>query len=285
MFINRQTKISSIIKADPHSIDAIAALSKPLQKLKNPILRKLMAPRITLAEAAEMGGCTVEDFIRALLPLGFVPEGENGSQGYRDPAEQPHVADLPEKPQWLLDTPPSDVISFDVREMLAGGGDPLRDILQRVRQLQVGQVLCIINSFVPTPLVRLLEKEKMRHYIEKIGTVEYHTFFSRNAPLRAFSASATDWIIKDDTENFSRLCERFPGERLQEIDVRGLEMPRPMETILQALSALPDDGALYVLHKRIPVFLLDELAGKGFEIHICEVGEAPVLLLLFKSNT
>jgi uncharacterized protein (DUF2249 family) len=198
MFINRQSKISSIIKANPDSIDAIASLSKP---------------------------------------------------------------------QWLQHTSSSDIIRFDVREMLAG------------------QVLCVINSFIPAPLVSLLEKDKVEHFTEKAGVDEYHTFFLKSAPVRAFSASPPDRIIKDDAETFARLCKRFPVERMQEIDVRALEMPLPMEAILRALGLLPGDGALYVLHKRIPVYLLDELAGRGFEVHIYVLEKALVHLLIFKKAT
>jgi hypothetical protein len=68
--INGQTKISSIIKANKASIEAIASVARPLEKLKNPILRKLLAARITLSEAAEMGGCSVRDVARALQSHG-----------------------------------------------------------------------------------------------------------------------------------------------------------------------------------------------------------------------
>jgi hypothetical protein len=55
-----------------------------------------------------------------------------------------------------------------------------------------------------------------------------------------------------------------------------------MLTILDVLEHLPQGKALYVHHKRIPVYLLPELAEKGFEYRIKEIKEGEVHLLIFK---
>ncbi len=68
------------------------------------------------------------------------------------------------------------------------------------------------------------------------------------------------------------------------MDVRNLEMPLPMMTILEAIENLPGDYALFVYHKRIPVFLLPELASKGFEYRINEISNGEVHLLIFKDK-
>jgi hypothetical protein len=60
-------------------------------------------------------------------------------------------------------------------------------------------------------------------------------------------------------------------------------MPKPMHTILEALDHLPTDTALYVYHKRIPVFLLPELAQRGFEYRIKEISDGEVHLLIFRN--
>jgi len=55
-------------------------------------------------------------------------------------------------------------------------------------------------------------------------------------------------------------------------------------TILEALETLPADTALYVHHKRIPVFLLTELKERNFDYRIKEVSEGEVYLLIFKNE-
>jgi hypothetical protein len=61
-----------------------------------------------------------------------------------------------------------------------------------------------------------------------------------------------------------------------------MEMPKPMMTILEALDVLADDQALYVYHKRIPVFLLPELQERKFDYRIKKIGDGEVYLLIFK---
>src|SRR5690606_27126474 len=103
------------------SIEAIASISKPLEKLKNPILRKLMASRVSIAEAAKMGGCTITDFESVLTPLGFKFVNND-------------LAELQEEdktPNWLQSLSEDQIIVFDVRAILSGGKDPLKQILKR----------------------------------------------------------------------------------------------------------------------------------------------------------
>ena len=59
-------------------------------------------------------------------------------------------------------------------------------------------------------------------------------------------------------------------------------MPAPMMTILEALNSLPTGFALFVNHKKIPVFLLPELKEKAFDFRIKELAPGEVHLLIFK---
>ncbi len=71
MTINANTKIAPILKQNPKALDAIVSISTKFEKLRNPILRKVMAGRTTLTAASKLGGCTVDDFFAKLEPLGF----------------------------------------------------------------------------------------------------------------------------------------------------------------------------------------------------------------------
>jgi hypothetical protein len=59
-------------------------------------------------------------------------------------------------------------------------------------------------------------------------------------------------------------------------------MPLPMHSILESLEKLPIEKALFVYHKRIPVFLLPELEEQGFSYRIKEINDAEVHLLIYK---
>lgn len=279
MVIKADTRISDLIKANSASIDAIAGLAKPLEKLKNPILRKLMASRVTIAEAAKMGGCAIEDFARVLQPLGFefaILEKDHGE--LRE-----------ERPIWLEKLPLQNIENLDVRDTLASGVDPLKQIMRAFKQVTSEHALCIINTFIPTPLVRLLEKENVKTYTEKISDKEFHTYFYKSLPQKEDSSSNTsnspkqERVFIDDEVRFRELCLRFDDTQLKEIEVRHLEMPMPMQTILNELPLLPDGHALYVHHKRIPIYLLEELADQDFQVHVWNIVENDVKLLIFKA--
>jgi len=56
MKFNRNTRISTLIKEKEETILAIASINKHFLKLKNPVLRRVLAPRVTVADAAKVGG-------------------------------------------------------------------------------------------------------------------------------------------------------------------------------------------------------------------------------------
>lgn len=272
MNINNETKISALIKADKACIDAIAGVARPFQRLKNPILRKIMAPRVTIAEAAKMGGCNVEDIVAALTPLGF---------NY-NPASVNKAAVQPE-PQWLLHTDKSAIVMYDVRPLIESGTDPLKEILNKFKDVQPGGILCIINSFIPTPLIRLLEQGKAESsYVKAVSTTVFHTYFLKRKKEAAAKKAAVNNIIVDDADSFDAVHKRFAKEHIREVDVCHLEMPQPMQVILQELDVLPENDMLYIHHKRVPVYLIEELAGKNYEIHSHTVDDKNVKVIIFR---
>src|SRR6187399_146027 len=71
MTINANTKIASLLKHHPDALEAIVSISQKFAKLRNPVLRKVIAGRTSIAMASKLGGCNVEDFFKRLQPLGF----------------------------------------------------------------------------------------------------------------------------------------------------------------------------------------------------------------------
>jgi hypothetical protein len=81
MQINSKTKIADLLKFHPDALEAIITLSPDFKKLRNPVLRKLMAGRTSIGMASKIGGCKPEDFFEILKPLGFV--SDNSVQEHR----------------------------------------------------------------------------------------------------------------------------------------------------------------------------------------------------------
>ncbi|HSQ43636.1 MAG TPA: DUF2249 domain-containing protein [Ginsengibacter sp.] len=88
-------------------------------------------------------------------------------------------------------------------------------------------------------------------------------------------------VTENAAEDWDYYIQKF-NDKIQTIDVREFEMPKPMLIILDALEKLPSETALFVYHKRIPVFLLPELKERKFDYRIKEISDSEVHLLIFK---
>src|SRR5690606_37735390 len=122
-------------------------------------------------------------------------------------------------------------------------------------------------NFEPVPLIKLLEKQGFHTYVKSVDAETIETYFYKIGPV---GPSKTEVDVQEEvspSEDWQALLKKYEGRRL-EIDVRHLEMPMPMMTILESLEILTPQQELYVYHKRIPVFLLSELKERGFVYRI-----------------
>jgi uncharacterized protein (DUF2249 family) len=268
MLITANTKIAAILKHNPAALEAIVSLSPKFEKLRNPILRKLMAGRASVSMASKIGGCSIRDFFKKLQPLGF-----DADDSVPVIAEEKKQA-----PDLISSLKPEEIVVLDVRPVIATGKDPLNIILEKFKALQPNQVLKLLNSFEPTPLMLLLQKQGFDSWANEIDDNLVETWFYRKSAVAETIASPAT----GSSMNWDEILAKY-NNKLQTIDVRALEMPLPMMTILEALDTLPAGTALYVYHKRIPVFLLPELAQRKFEYRIKEISAGEVHLLIFNT--
>lgn len=182
-----------------------------------------------------------------------------------------------QKPALLLQLEPGQLVSFDVRPVLSGGTDPLQQIMAKINELQDGQVLQIINTFKPVPLISLLMKKGYSSYTEVINENLVNTFFYKEEGNNTGGPFEADY----KTGDWEIVKQRFSG-KTRIVDVRQLEMPGPMLSILSELESLPEGEALFVHHKKIPVYLLPELSERNFDYRIREIREGDVHLLIFR---
>lgn len=289
--INQQTRISTIIKENRASIAAIAAIAVPFQKLKNPILRRFIAPRVTVADAASIGGCTIEDFRLALEPLGFVFEKEwdGDNRGARDPegvySDVPPKQRMEKEPEWFSSLRDRTIDHFDVRQYITRGDDPLKSILQRYRVLPSEHALCIINTFIPYPLLLLLERQGALHYVQsKAVDLHYTWFYKAAVPDMQQDSSTNSQICMLSRESFELLLGKYLDEQILVVDVRALPMPEPMTRILESLTRLDSRQVLHVYHQRMPLHLLEELEHSGFVVRICEYNKDDIQLIIYHDS-
>ncbi len=269
--MNKQTKISTLIRENEKTIEIITSISDHFNKLKNPLLRKVFGTRLTIEDVARIGKCDIADIFKKLGEIGF--EMENPSK------EKEMKNEMPQNNAILEAIKASKVTTLDVRPALANGEDPFKTIMAALDKLEAGYALEVINTFEPTPLINIVNS---RGYLSRVETKEgvVFTYF-----LKAFVAEEAQpnetSIFKISNEAFEEKRAGFKNE-IHEIDVRDLEMPLPMLTILKELEALKENTALYVHHKKVPQYLLPELADRKFKTWITEIDNENVKLLIHK---
>ncbi len=263
MTITPQTKISALIKANPEVIDAIASINAHFKKLHNPFLRKVLASRVTIAEAAKIGKVDISLFFELLKPLGFVCD--NNSQ---IPVEQQAIPEI---------APPDFECKLDVRPDIEIGEDPFLKILDNLSKMEVGTTLLLVNSFEPVPLIRILEDKKFEMSVFHVTDNEVHTYIKKiNKDWNQPASVIADNVAFD---NLAKLYEC----KMDHVDVRTLPMPQPMLTILKSLEALGTGMALFVHHKKVPMMLLPELTEKKFSYAIKHV-DSEVHLIIYRQD-
>jgi uncharacterized protein (DUF2249 family) len=175
------------------------------------------------------------------------------------------------------------------------------------------QVLLIINEFEPIPLIDYLIGKNFVHWLTQDKDGNYLAYFKLNCqkpgllqrlfgkkpvPCKYHDIHKTTSKNKDTSENkvakktdnqtqdnkaFDDIMQRFKGQT-KEIDVRHLEMPMPMQTILEHLETLPKNQALFVHHKRVPQFLIPELNKRGFQYLTKEIEPDYTHLIIYKNE-
>lgn len=274
MKINRNTRISTLIKENKETIGVIATINKNFLKLKNPILRKVLAPRVTIADAAKVGGVKIEILIDKLKEIGFEYESED--KIITNTATK--KANMKKSTQLKYI---QNLVTLDVRPSLDLGEDPFNIIMKEIKILKDDQTLKIINSFEPIPLIRKLQSKGYVSWTERPEEGIVHTFFK---------IDKSKWVDNEIEEAVKISKKTFEeqlaiiGDNYKSIDVRQLEMPEPMVQILKEIETLKKGQALYVDHKKIPQFLLPELEQRDFEILYKEIDCNHTKLIIYKGN-
>ncbi len=173
----------------------------------------------------------------------------------------------------------SNLVTLDVRPTIQAGNDPFNEIMATIKTLNDNQTLEIINIFEPIPLINKLKSMGYKSITERPEDGTIHTFFRKDGNDN--NKEQTPEVTETDEETFENKKNSF-GDKLKKIDVRHLEMPEPMVTILQEIELLEDGAALFVEHKKLPQYLLPELQKRNFTVLYHKIDEFNIHLLIFR---
>lgn len=269
MIINESTKISALLKHNEGAIEAITSINPLFNKLRNPFLRKILASRVTIKEAAKIGGSSVEAFFEALAVIGFEVNKEQTQKTIKMEVISQSIEEAIKEGK---------VKQLDVRSLLANNVDPFKLINETIKDLPKDYVLELINTFEPVPLIKILHQKGYESTVVRNGEV-VNTYFLKQKKVGASEVKEHNTITKITLEEIDD--KRYAlNPPFRELDVRELEMPLPMLTILRELEGLPKGEGLYVHHKKVPQYLLPELEARGVKTWVTEVDDNNVKLLI-----
>ncbi len=173
----------------------------------------------------------------------------------------------------------SNLVTLDVRPTIQAGNDPFNEIMATIKTLNDDQTLEIINIFEPIPLINKLKSMGYASITERPEDGAIHTYFRKEGADKKEEQEPA--ITETDVESFENKKNSF-GDKLKKIDVRHLEMPEPMVTILQEIELLDPEAALFVEHKKLPQYLLPELQKRNFTVLYHKIDEYNIHLLIFR---
>jgi hypothetical protein len=109
-----------------------------------------------------MGGISVRHLVSTLRQAAGLAAEAPPPAG-DEPAEfgtLPHAAPLPD---WLREVKVKATINAD--ELLAAGEIPLTQAQRKLQGLQEGEILCILSSFRPAPLIEALGRSGLQTWV------------------------------------------------------------------------------------------------------------------------
>lgn len=274
--ITRDMKISRMLEEYPGSLEVLIGVSPHFRKLENKMLRKALAGRVTVEQAAKVAGVDL-DYLLTELNRGVLGRAALSVEAEESkPSEEMKPAEetSEEKPAFLRSL--KKTVTLDVRPILDSGKDPLRDIFQHAKELKKGEILLILNSFEPIPLYSRMEDMGFSHYTESEAGL-WKIYFFKETEVKEVSeedlpAAAAGTINIDDYEN------------VIEVDVHDLPAPEPMVKILESLSSIDDKSVMLVHHHREPNLLYPRLEERGFVASCTRLGEESYQILIAKKK-
>jgi len=269
--ITKNLKISIMLSTYPQTLEVLLNASPHFKKLENKLLRKTLASRVTVEQAASIAGVNLNSLLDKLN------KSINPSNTDSLKREEKIMNEKKSNEEILTETNfnPDKIIPLDVRPILDSGKDPFLDIMVNIKKLNEDEVLLIINSFEPSPLYSVLGNKGFDHITKKDGDVFKIYFFKKSGKLTKETGT------KPNDENSS---EQSDFENVIEIDVRGLEPPEPMIKVLEALSNVDEKTLLLVHHHREPMMLYPKLEERGYTAVTHKVEENYFKVLISKKK-
>ncbi len=246
MVILAQTKIKDALDAHAELKDILIGMSPRFKKLNNPIIFRMVSKWATFSDVAKIGELSICEILHALNKA-IGTEAELAQQAPDCIKEKEPLPSEENIPSWVEKA--KQLVLMDVRSR---DDFFLPEVLTAIGKLEPNQVLEVINSFYPAPLVNMLEeKGNESHYI-KISESEHHIYIR-----------GREKIVEDNWQD--------KKESFEVVDVRGWKEDPFSELIKKANETPPGEG-FRLIQIFTPTPLINMIEPLGFETVVEEKG-------------
>jgi len=160
------TKVGALLDRYPELEDVLITLAPPFQKLKNLLLRKGVAKVATLKHAAVVGGMPVNDLVNKLRAA--VGQQAIASEDVGGP-----IAYFSDQPEWYAT---AKIVSSIDERAADPNKMPIVTVLQKAAQLQAGEMLELVTTFVPAPGIEIIKRKGLQVWSVQQGPELIRTY-------------------------------------------------------------------------------------------------------------
>ena len=260
-----------MLNAYPQTLDVLLEASPHFSKLNNKILRKTLATRVTVEQAAKIADV---DLNNLLFKLNKSINLDVDKMAAQMNTEEEKITKN-NKPEFLKYIDEQKIKKLDVRSIIDSGKDPFINIMSFIKELGEDDIFLLVNSFEPIPLYSVLEKKGFIHFTEKNENV-FEVYFYK-------SESSKNPKVEDDKEQSDH--KEYDLSNVIEIDVRELGPPEPMVRILETLSQVDEKTLLLVHHHREPMMLYPKLEERGYHAVTNKIEENYYKVVITKKSS
>ena len=183
--IDGDTRLSQVLDSVPGALEYVIELNPhDFSRLRNPVLRKYMANRISVRRVAAMTHRSEDEVVGQLRTLAGQPEAPLRPTGGAV-AESTEAA-----PAWMADVDLDAIRWVDLFQVDVAQGDPFPAVSLAVRQLGPGEVLVVRHHWDPQPLYDIWSKMGIQWWTQRIDADEWHVFVRRPPEIAGFEVKA-----------------------------------------------------------------------------------------------
>jgi len=246
MVILAKTKIKDALDEHPELKDVLKNLSPKFNRLDNPIIFKMVSKWASFSDVARIGGLSICEILHALNKA-IGTEAELAKHAPDCIKEKAAFVSKGEKPDWAEKA--QQTVLMDVRNR---DDFFLPEVLSAIGRLDKDQVLLVINSFYPAPLVNMMDEKGNEFYYEEISPSEYRLY------IRGMEKKVDEnWLDKKDD--------------FEIVDVRRWKED-PFSELIKLANETPQGEGFRLIQRFVPTPLINMIEPLGYETHVEQKG-------------